>query len=164
MTIIVPPGTLPFHSTVTTTVLVIVSVLIIATVGRSPPTRRVVSGTQSSPLHSSCRTRWRRVPHTLGLWCTLPTVCSPEHRPPGSQRGQGPSCRLEKGSRADNFRLQVVYSYCADKQMTVTSVCVDRQLSFSALQPHSAPPSVRGILPVGRGPMPYWPCFYWADK
>ena len=66
------------------------------TLGRNSLTRRAVSETQSNPLHCSCRTRQRRVSHTLGLWCTLPTVCSPGHRPSGSQRGGGPGrhCRL----------------------------------------------------------------------
>ena len=62
----------------------------------------IVSATHawSSPLHCSCRTRQRRTSHTLGLWCTLPTVCSPGHRPPGSQRERGPGrhCRFRGAS------------------------------------------------------------------
>ena len=64
---------------------------------RSSLTHCVACETRSIPLHCSCHTRRKRASHTLGLWCTLPTICSPGHRPPGSQRGGGPGCRLERG-------------------------------------------------------------------
>ena len=83
----------------------------------------------------------------LGLWCTLPTVCSPGHRPPGSQRGWGPGCRLKSGKDRLN------------NSFFGTSRCIDSWLSLCK-STHSAPLSVLRILPVGKGPTPYWlQCF-----
>ena len=76
-------------------------------------TRRVVSGTRSILLHSSCHTRRRRAFHTLGLWCTLLTMCSPGHRPPGSQKGGGPDSRLEE-VKFRIIRLQIMIHDACD--------------------------------------------------